>query len=86
MSGSKVKEKSSWEKYFERAMIAKGFIVLLQKQYQNKTVYKIYKYGIMDIVEIPISVDKRKQYVDMVESTFEMRKEAALMRAELGKW
>lgn len=77
------KNKSSWEKYVERYLKQKGFSVTLVKQWNSKTVYDVEKDGIKERLEIPVSVVEKKKYMDMVNNSFEMKREAMKMKGML---
>lgn len=77
------KNKSSWEKYVERYLKQKGFKVTLVKQWNSKTVYDVEKDGIKERLEIPVSVVEKKKYIDMVNNSFEMKREAMKMKGML---
>ena len=77
------KNKSSWEKYVERYLKQKGFKVTLVKQWNSKTVYDVEKDGIKERLEIPVSVVEKKKYMDMVNNSFEMKREIMKMKGML---
>lgn len=77
------KNKSSWEKYVERYLKQKGFKVTLVKQWNSKTVYDVEKDGVKERLEIPVSVVEKKKYMDMVNNSFEMKREAMKMKGML---
>lgn len=77
------KNKSSWEKYVERYLKQKGFKVTLVKQWNSKTVYDVEKDGIKERLEIPVSVVEKKKYMDMVNNSFEMKREVMKMKGML---
>ena len=77
------KNKSSWEKYVERYLKQKGFKVTLVKQWNSKTVYDVEKDGVKERLEIPVSVVEKKKYMDMVNNSFEMKREVMKMKGML---
>ena len=77
------KNKSSWEKYVERYLKQKGFKVTLVKQWNSKTVYDVEKDGTKERLEIPVSVVEKKKYMDMVNNSFEMKREIMKMKGML---
>ena len=77
------KNKSSLEKYVERYLKQKGFNVTLVKQWNSKTIYDVEKDGIKERLEIPVSVVEKKKYMDMVNNSFEMKRELIKMKGML---
>ena len=77
------KNKSSWEKYVEKYLKQKGFKVTLVKQWNSKTVYDVEKDGVKERLEIPVSVVEKKKYMDMVNNSFEMKREVMKMKGML---
>ena len=77
------KNKSSWEKYVERYLKQKGFNVTLVKQWNSKTIYDVEKDGVKERLEIPVSVVEKKKYMDMVNNSFEMKREVMKMKGML---